>query len=130
MAKQSGIGANFLLGVTDLSGDVGAVTNIAGPRVTQDVTALNKAAIEKSLLRRSGAMGFAGFWNPSAAAIVDVLNDMPRTDLLATIAIPAVFGSFAVGDPAVSLVAKQINLDQAFGGDGSLGVTASLEACG
>lgn len=130
MSKQSGLGANFLLGATDLSGDVGAIGTIAGPRNTQNVTSINKAAMERLVLRSSGQMAFTGFWNPTLAAIVDVLNDMPRTDLLATIAIPTIFGAFAVGDPAVSLVAKQIGFDQTFGEDGSLGIGTSLESNG
>lgn len=130
MTKQSGLGANLLFGAVDLSGDVGAVSSISGPRATQNVTGIDKAAMEKILLRSSGAMSFAGFWNPDAGAIIETLSALPRTDVLTTVAIPAIIGAFAVGDPAVSLVAKQIGLDQTLGDDGSLGVSTSLESNG
>ena len=130
MAKQTGLGANLFLGSYDLSGDVGAVDTIAAPRGSLDITGINKAAAERILTHRNGMLGFTGFWNATASQIVDALNNMPTTDLLATVAIPATFGAFAVGDVAASVNGKQIGLDSSSGQDGSLGVSTQVAANG
>lgn len=130
MAKQSGLGANLLVAQYDLSGDVGAVESMAGNRTTHVITGINKAAQERILGLRSGAIRYSGFWNATSSQIVDVLNNMPTTDVLTTLAIPATFGSFAVGDAAASMQGKQLTFDQARGQDGSLGVTTSVESSG
>lgn len=128
MAKQSGLGANLYLGVYDLSGDVGAVDNISAPRGSLEITGINKAAAERILTLRDGMIGFSGFWNATASQITDVLNNMPTTDVLATVTFPTTFGSYAVGDPAASINAKQIGMDIARGQDGSLGLSSELRA--
>lgn len=126
MAKQSGLGANLYLGAVDLSGDVGSVSSIASPRGVQVVTGLNKTAEERILTLRDGALAFAGFWNAAVGAVVPTLNALPRTDVLATVAIPSVAGSFAVGDPAASLLGKQIDLTTTRGADGSLVLNSQI----
>jgi hypothetical protein len=50
--------------------------------------------------------------------------------VLCTVAIPATAGSFAVGDPAASIVGKQVTFDQARGQDGSLVVNTQLVSNG
>lgn len=129
MTKQSAIGANLYLGVYDLSGDVGAVTSISSPRGVLDITGINKAAAERILSLRDGAMAFSGFWNSAASQIVAALQTMPSTDVIASIGIPAT-ASFAVGDVGCALNGKQITFDQARGQDGSLGVTTSIQSNG
>jgi len=129
MSKQSALGANFWLGIYDLSGDVGAVSSISSPRGVLDVTAINKSAPERILARRDGSVSFAGFWNTDALQIWAALSAMPTTDILASVAIPA-SSAFAVGDVGCSLNGKQLAFDQAHGADGSLGVTSQVQANG
>lgn len=129
MAKQSALGANLYLGAYDLSGDVGAVTNISSPRGVFDMTAINASAMERVLGRRSGMLGFSGFWNAAASQIVPVLNAMPTTDVISTVTIPAT-GTFAIGDAGCSVNGKQIGFDQQHGEDGSLGVTTEIQSNG
>lgn len=130
MAKQSGIGANLYLAQYDLTGDVGSVQTIRGGRTPIDVTGIDKAAPERVLGLRDGEIGFAGWWNASAGQIVDVLNDMPTTDLLSTVTIPTTVGAYAVGDLGASMVGKQIMFDQTRGQDGSLAVSSQIMANG
>src|SRR5688572_18369962 len=110
MTKQSALGANLYLGVYDLSGDVGAVTQIGSPRGTFDVTAINASAMERILGRRDGSLGFSGFWNTASSQIFDALSAMPTTDVLASVVIPA-GSSFAVGDAGCAINGKQLSFD-------------------
>lgn len=129
MAKQSALGANLYLGVYDLSGDVGVISSIASPRSALDVTGLDKSATERILGRRDGSLSFTGFWNAASSQIVAALQTMPTTDLLASVVIPAT-GTLAVGDVGCAIKGKQITFDQAFGTDGSLGVTSQVQSNG
>lgn len=129
MAKQSALGANLYLGVYDLTGDVGAVTNISSPRAVIDVTGLDKQAPERLLGRRDGSINFAGFWNTAASQIVAALSAMPTSDVLAMATVPA-GSAFAVGDIGCALNGKQLMFDQARGNDGSLGITTHIQANG
>lgn len=126
MAKQSGLGANLYLAQYDLSGDVGMVNVLRGGRASLRITAIDKAAEERTLGLRSGEIGLTGFWNPTVSQITDVLNNMPTTDVIASATFPTTFGSYAVGDPAASLVGKQVDFNQQRGQDGSLGVTTQI----
>lgn len=130
MAKQSGIGANLYLAQYDLSGDVGAVDGVSGGRGSIDVTGISSVAAERVLGLRHGEMGLTGFWNATTSQIVDVLNNMPTADVIATLAIPTTAGSFAVGDAAASLIGKQIGFDQTHGQDGTLGVSTQVQSNG
>lgn len=126
MAKQSALGANLYLAQYDLSGDIGMVNVLRGGRASLRVTAIDKAAEERILGLRSGEMGLTGFWNASASQVVDALNNMPTTDVIASAAVPTTTGSYAVGDPVASLIGKQVDFNQQRGQDGSLGVTTQI----
>lgn len=131
MAKQSAIGANLYSGAYDLSGDVGVISSISSPRTALDITALNAAAAERILARRDGAISYAGFWNSSLTGDVAALQAAMATtaDTLTLVTIPAT-GTFAVGDVGCGLVAKHTTFEQAFGADGSLGLTTQAQANG
>lgn len=126
MAKQSGLGSALWVGSVDLSGDTGAVTSIETTRGVLDVTGIDKSAPERILAMRDGSLGFTTFWNTAAGAAHLTLSAMPRTDVLATVAIGAASG--AVGQPAASLMAKQTSYATARGADGSL--VATIAASG
>jgi hypothetical protein len=125
MAKSSGLGANCYVGGFDLSGDVGSLQNISTPRAVQDVTGINKSAMERIYLTRDGAMAYSTFFNPSAAQSHPVLSALPTTDQPVTYVHRP-----TIGQPAASMVGKQINYDGTRNTDGSLGFTIQAQANG
>ncbi|GAA4226106.1 hypothetical protein GCM10022254_09970 [Actinomadura meridiana] len=126
MAKQGGLGDNFYWGGVDLSGDVGAIGRVGGGLTgTQDVTGINKFAFERRGLLRDGGMEWTSFLNPAAAAAHPTLSTRPTTDEHATY-----FRGTTLGNPAASLVAKQINYDPTRGADGSLTIAVQALANG
>ncbi len=126
MSKASGLGAQFYVDGYDLSGDVGALSRIGGGLTgTQDVTGINKSAFERVGLLRDGSMEFTAFFNPATAQAHPVLSALPTTDR----ACSYLHGQ-ALGDPAASLVGKQIGYDPNRAQDGSLTLTSSALANG
>jgi hypothetical protein len=125
MSKQSGIGSYLFIGSTDISGDVGAVSQIEISRETFGVTSITSAAEERIVGRRDGAMAFKAFWNTSAGQEHALLSAASRADQIAS-----VFIGSTLGKPAASITAKQLNYAVAMGEDGSLGADVNLEANG
>lgn len=105
MAKQTGLGAGFLIGGYDLSGDVGSLSRIASPRAVLDVTPIDKFAFERLLALKDGAIDFLSFFNPSTAH--PALSTLPRTDVVATY----LHRKSTQGTVTASMVGKQINYD-------------------
>lgn len=124
--KLTAIGSNFYVGTADLSGDVGTVTNADALLATLPVTGIDKAAPELIPGRKDGALDFAAFWNVDAGQSHATLSALPRTDQQATL----VIGTPALGSPAASMIAKQINYAIAVGQDGSIGLTINTLANG
>ncbi|HET6286353.1 MAG TPA: hypothetical protein VFG15_06345 [Amycolatopsis sp.] len=109
MAKQSGLGGALWISGYDVSGDIQQFTT-ASPAQTHDVTGIDKAAMERILGQRDGSIDMTTFFNPSEIAgdsIHQRLSPLPTADQLVT-AIPV---AVALGGPAASLVAKQLNYD-------------------
>lgn len=129
MSKQTALGSNLYMGVYDLSGDVGAVTNISSPRGVFDVTGLDKTAMERILGRRDGNLAFSGFWNTATGQVFDALSAMPTTDVLTTVVIPA-STALAIGDVGCAINGKQITFDQQEGDDGSLAISTAVQSNG
>lgn len=114
MAKQSGIGARFLVGGSDVSGDISAVDSITGTIALLDGTDITQGAHARIFGLRDGSMTFTAFMD--AANAHPVLSALPRTDEIMTALIPPL----AIGSPAACLNAKQIDYDPTRGADGSL----------
>ena len=125
MGKESGLGDRLFVAQYDLSGDVGSVQNIAGPRSVFEVTGIDKSAPERILTLKDGAIGFAAWHNPSASQSHLVLSALPSSDVNVTYG----HGS-TVGNPAASMVAKQIDYDSQRGQDGSLAHAVQTQANG
>jgi len=117
MAKSSGLGDLLYVDGVDLSGDVGAVDQLASPAAPLDVTGINKFAMERILAKRDGTIKFSPFWNNAATGGTEhpTLSTLPRTDRLMSYLHGA-----AIGNPAAHLLAKQIDYDWKRGNDGSL----------
>lgn len=126
MTKSSGLGAQFYVDGYDLSGDVGALSRIGGGLTgTQDVTGINKSAFERVGLLRDGGMEFTAFFNPATAQAHPVLSVLPTSDRVASY-----LNGTTLGDPAASLVGRQINYDPTRAQDGSLTLGVQAEANG
>lgn len=105
MAKQSGMGARFLIGGYDISGDVNAIDQISGGPALMDGTDITQSAHARISGLRDGHMAFTTFMDTANAH--PVLDALPVTDVLMTALIPVL----AVGAPAACLNAKQVNYD-------------------
>lgn len=138
MAKTSGLGSAVFAGAYDLSGDVSAIGKIASPRDVLDFTAVNDEAHERKYGLRTGEIDVTSFfrgggdWGPGGGTMTGLagsagLSALPRTD--------TVFSAFVgqvVGNPAASMLGKQIGYDPTRGADGSLtlAITAQANAYG
>lgn len=115
MAKQSGLGDNFIVGGRAISGDVNAITSISCPRATGEYTGIDKSAIERLLLARDGQMSFVCYFNDATNAAHSVLSTLPTTDTLLTY-----LRGTSLGGEVANLVAKQVGYDPTRGADASL----------
>lgn len=115
MAKQSGLGDNLYVAEFDLSGDVGALDNLNGGPGELDVTAINKSAKERLGGIRDGGVEFTAFFNKAAGQEHGALRGLPAGNRQVSY-----FRGTALGGPAASMIAKQLNYDPTRGEDGSL----------
>lgn len=90
MAKESGIGWS-VLSVDDSSGSVQAIKNdvtnfqFATPRAVQDVTGVDKSAIERLLLLADFSITLNGVFNDAAGASHAVFKTVPSTSVARTV---------------------------------------------
>lgn len=91
MAKISGLGMTTL-SVDDAAGTARDIRNditnfdFATPRAVQDVTGVDKSAMERLLLLADFSGTFSGVVNPSANRAHDVFKTVPSTSVLRTVA--------------------------------------------
>lgn len=121
MAKQGGMGDHFYVGANALGGDIGSLSNVHGGPNPQDVTGITFSAPERIGLLRDGGVSGAVWFNSTRAHLA--LRTLPTTDQIATYGIGQ-----AIGNPAFSCVAKQINYDATRGTDGSLSFAVDWQA--
>src|SRR5260221_2136535 len=90
MAKVTGLGQTALT-VDDSSGTPQAIINdftnwqFSTPRGLQDVTGVNKSAIERLLLLADFSITVNGVFNPAANAEHDVFKTVPSTSVNRTV---------------------------------------------
>lgn len=125
MAKQSGLNMRLYLGGFDISGDVGAVNTLRMSRAVQDVTGLDKLAVERLPLLMDGEIAFNVFMNAASDQEHEVLSAFPTTDQLAML----LFGTTR-GDAVVHVNGKQMNYDWQRGADGALLGTVQILSSG
>ena len=126
MAKTSGLAQQIYIHGSDLSGDVGAISNAGSPRPLLDVTPINKSAMERITGLSDGEISFTAYFNDASLMAHPVLSALPTTDVIITWLLGG-----SVGDVAAGLVAKQVNYDPSRGADGSLVITVqNLGAAG
>ena len=117
MSKSSGLGDALFIQGFDASGDIQQLGNIGGGPALLNFTAINKSAYERIGGLRSGQIEFTAFHNHVAVTggTHEKLAALPRTDVILTYC-----RGTALGDPAASLVGKQVNYDPTRGDDGML----------
>lgn len=125
MTKSSGMGAQLYIDGYDLSGNAGSLSRIGGGPAPLVVTAINKSAPERLGGVRDGSMDFMTFFDVAALAEHAALSPLTTSDRIATYA-----HSTTLGDPAASIVCKQVDYAPTRGADGSLTVTVPQPATG
>ena len=125
MVKKAGLGAEFYIAGYDLSGDVGVIDSIQGPRGVFDVTGINKSAMERVYGRNDAEISFTSFFNDAAGQEHVALKGLPTADVRVLAMMAA-----ALGSPAAMLTAKQINYDPTRNADGSLAISVQCLANG
>lgn len=127
MAKSSGLGDNLYVAGFDASGDIQQLNNISGGPALLNMTGINKSAYERQGGLRSGQIEMTTFFNTVAVTggLHEKLSALPRTDVILTYC-----RGTTLGDPAASLVGKQVNYDPQRGDDGMLTFGVSAQSNG
>lgn len=113
MAKRTGIGAKLWAAGVDLSTDVGEIEELAVSVEPLDVTSISSSGHERLAGLVDGTLRFRSFFDPTLAHTK--LSSLPTGQRLVTVAIGT-----ALGDPAASLVTRQLDYAPERGEDGSL----------
>lgn len=125
MTKQSGLGDNLYVAGYNLSGDIGSLSRIGGGHGVQDVTGIDKSAMERIGLLRDGGIEYSAFFNDAAGQAHPRLSTLPTADQIVTYC-----RGTTLGKPAACLVGKQVNYDPSRGQDGSLTLAVQALANG
>ena len=129
MAKQSGMGDRFYIDEFDMSGDVGSLGNVGGGPSLGEITGIDKSAFERVGLLLDGRLSFVTWFNPSTASLAEgshaILKSRPTADRIVTYGIGT-----TLGNPAASLVSKQVNYDGTRGQDASYSHAVDAQANG
>jgi hypothetical protein len=127
MTKQSGLGDALYIAGFDASGDIQQLGAIGGGPALLNMTAINKSAYERQGGLRDGRIEYTAFFNHVAAGTGthERLSLLPRTDQILTYC-----RGTTLGDPAASLVSKQISYDPSRGDDGMFTFGVSAQANG
>lgn len=127
MAKTSGLGDNLYIQGFDASGDIQALGTIGGGPTLLNFTGINKSAYERQGGLRSGQFEMTTFFNTVAVTggLHEKLSALPRTDVVMTYC-----RGTTLGDPAASLIGKQVNYDPTRGDDGMLTFGVSAQSNG
>lgn len=127
MAKSGGLGDALYIQGFNASGDIQQLGRIGGGPALLNFTGIDKSAYERQGGLRDGAFEMTTFFNHVAVTggLHEKLSALPRTDVILS------YGrGTALGDPAASLVGKQVNYDASRGDDGMLTFGVSGQANG
>jgi hypothetical protein len=127
VAKTSGLGDALFVAGYNASGDIQQLGSIGGGPALLTMTGIDKAAYERQGGIRSGQIEFTAFFNHDSVtpATHEKLSALPRTDVLLTYC-----RGTTLGDPAASLIGKQVNYDPTRGDDGMLTFGVSAQSNG
>lgn len=125
MAKTSGLGDALYVAGYDLSGDTQSLQSVSCALATLDVTGINKSAHERIGGLHDGEIQWTSFFDGAVSQEHAVYSTLPTTD------IGIMYGrGTTLGNPAASLVGKQINYDPTRGTDGALTFKLQAQANG
>jgi len=127
VAKSGGLGDALYIQGFNASGDIQQLGRIGGGPALLNFTGIDKSAYERQGGLRDGAFEMTTFFNHVAVTggTHEKLAALPRTDVIVS------YGrGTALGDPAASLVGKQVNYDPTRGDDGMLTFGVSAQANG
>lgn len=113
MSKDNGLGDLLYLAGRDLSGDIGAISEVSGGPAVTDTTHITKDALERIGTTLAGQLVFDAFFNPARAHIA--LSALPTADVVSTY----LRGS-APDTPCAGLIGRQVDYPGHRGADGSL----------
>jgi hypothetical protein len=123
MAKQSGLGDNLYAGGYDLSGDILSLKVIGGGPKTDEVTGIDKSAVERLGLVRDGRIDATSAFNPATDRAHLRLKLLPTADVMLTYC-----RGTTLGNQAACMVSKQINYDGQRADDGAFRFEVSAQA--
>lgn len=127
MAKQGGMGDRFFIDEFDMSGNVATLNNIGGGPNPSIVTDITQSAESRIGLLRDGRMNVTSWFDPSTIAGAEgshaILKTRPTADRICTYCIGT-----AIGNPAASIVSKQINYEGTRGQDASYTHAVDVQA--
>ena len=121
MVKTSGIGDNLYVNGYDLSGDVGSIESMSDTQNLQEVTGLDKSAVERIALLADGAWSFSAFFNDAALAEHAALKTRGSGDKIATY-----LRGTTLGNAAAGIVGKQVDYAGTRNADGSIGFAINI----
>lgn len=127
MAKASGLGDALYIQGFNASGDIQQLGTIGGGPALLNFTGIDKSAYERQGGLRSGQIEMTTFFNTVTitGGLHEKLSALPRTDVILT------YGrGTTLGDPAASLIGKQVNYDPTRGDDGMLTFGVSAQSNG
>lgn len=125
MTKQSGLGDRLFINGVDVSGDIGSLGSIHGGPAPGDVTDITQSAVSRLGLLRDGGIDFTSWFNPAAGRAFKTFSPLPTGDVQMMY-----LRGTAIGGPAASLIAKQINYDPNREASGALSWSASTQGNG
>jgi hypothetical protein len=127
VAKTGGLGDALYIQGFNASGDIQQLGNIGGGPALLNFTGIDKSAYERQGGLRSGQFEMTTYFNTVAVTggLHEKLSALPRTDVVMT------YGrGTTLGDPAASLIGKQVNYDATRGDDGMLTFGVSAQSNG
>lgn len=122
MSKDTGLGANFYIDGTDVSGDTNAVSKISKSLAALEFTGIDKFAHERLAGKLDGGIDWDAFYNPTTAH--PVLSTLTRSDRI----ISYVHKAAVLGTPVANIVAKQMSYDMTRPDDGRVMFKVESEA--
>ena len=125
MTKTNGLGDNLYVGGNNLSGDIASIERIGGGPNPLPQTGISSEGFERAGGVRDGAFEVTSWFNAALTQSHPVFSALPSTNVVLSY-----FRGTAIGNPAASIVAKQVDYAGERGADGSLAFTVSALANG
>jgi hypothetical protein len=125
VAKSNGLGDRLFVAGVNISNDVPSIEAMHVSIATQDVTGIDKSAVERLGLVRDGNIDFSTFLNDASGQQHLTLRGLPSTDVHTMY-----LRGTTLGNPGVCLIGKQVDYKASRPADGSMGFTIPMLANG